>query len=163
MISGEKSEEIRRLHASGTAIRAIARELHIDRGTVHRVIRDQLWTARHTTTKQLHQIRQMIRYGVHSDDICHTVGVQPSLVRRFQTERDAHYADTRIRGVCPTCGMRVPLPCVACAASDANVVNALFTTERPFPNVVLGVDLLPDDYARYLEIRHKKITTDSTN
>ena len=73
MISCEQSEAIRRLHASGTAIRAIAREHHVDRGTVHRVLRGKLWPTRNATARKINQIRQLVHIGVHELDIADIV------------------------------------------------------------------------------------------
>ena len=84
------------------------------------------------------------------------VGVAVSFVRRIHSEtaRDAHYADRRKRGLCPNCGHRVPLPCVVCAAEKDPLARS---DHRQDSKIILGVDLLPEDYARYLEIRQNKI------
>ena len=158
MINYERADEIRLLRKQGTAIRAIARELHVDRGTVHRVLRGKLWPTRNATTRKINQIRQLVHIGVHELDIADIVGVHSSLVRRIHSEtaRDAHYADRRKRGVCPVCGHRVPLPCVACAAAAEKDPPAR-SDHRQDSKIFLGVDLLPEDYARYLEIRQNKI------
>lgn len=73
MIGYQCAEKIRRLNGHGVAIRAIARELHVDRGTVHRVLRGKLWPTRNATARKINQIRQLVHIGVHELDIADIV------------------------------------------------------------------------------------------
>jgi len=55
---------------------------------------------------------------------------------------------------CPECGAKVKLPCLACRDRRllAQGRRRPFQTDGPDP-VVLGLDLRPEHYARYLEMR----------
>jgi len=56
-------------------------------------------------------------------------------------------------GVCPTCRHRVTLPCVACSLPSVTAAPRPFRFLRIEP---LGLNLKPNDYQRYLEVRVQK-------
>ena len=62
------------------------------------------------------------------------------------------------RGICPRCGLKVYLPCVACQLATKNHVLTTVPAKNGY-----GLDLRPEHYARYLEVlaRHGRQPLDT--
>ncbi len=70
--------------------------------------------------------------------------------------RDFLLWDTSIPQRCPKCGAMVKMPCIACGLSKKKKLLGLFKY-NPSVKMVLGLELIGEDYTRYLQVRESKI------
>ena len=105
------------------------------------------------------KVLRLLSEGVPIRQVARTIGVSRVTVQTIHRGTHASYRrdptprDTKGEiHFCERCHVLVEFPCVACAIRD---YRGDFPTVDEFFEP-LGVDLLPEDYKRYLEIKRRK-------
>jgi hypothetical protein len=105
------------------------------------------------------QVERLLAEGRKTQhEIAIVVGVSDTDVQEIAAQLDIPEKRPGQLGLCPRCGFKVYLPCVACQLATKNHV----LTTAPAKNGY-GLDLRPEHYARYLEVlaRHGRQPLDT--